>query len=366
MRAVRTSPFVRPLLFVLHVLVLLLITGSATAADPPLKVYVKTIEPFMFEENGRAQGFSLDLWDRVAKEMGVTYELHWVKSVGDQIDALKTKEADVSVAAISVTAEREAVIDFSQPFYESGLGILVGTRRQSSVNALIRSVFTLDFLELVGALVVLLVITAHLLWFFERKHNPERFPHAYPGGVWEAAWWAISTILTGGAEEKPVVAVGGRLVAIFWMLTSIVLVAYFTASITTAMTVNQLTSDINGPGDLPGQVVGTVKGTTGERYLSARRLEMRVYPTVQEAYDALARKEIKAIVYDAPVLLYHAKQLKSDQYKVVGRLFEKQNYGIALQQNSKYRKPINETLLKLRESGFLDDLSTKWFGPATD
>jgi len=363
MRAART---VRLLFVVFHLVAMLLVANSAAAADPPLKVYVKTIEPFMFEDSGHAQGFSLDLWDRVAKEMGVTYELHWVKSVGEQIDALKNKQADVAVAAISITAEREAVIDFSQPFYESGLGILVGTRRQSSVITLVRAVFTLDFLALCGALVVLLVITAHLLWFFERRHNPDRFPHTYPSGVWEAAWWAISTILTGGAEEKPVVGVGGRLVAIFWMLTSIVLVAYFTASITTAMTVNQLTSDINGPGDLPGQIVGTVKGTTGERYLSARRVEVRAYPSIQEAYDALTRKEIKAIVYDAPVLLYHTKQLKSDQYKVVGRLFEKQNYGIALQQNSTYRKPINETLLKLRESGFLDDLSIKWFGPATE
>jgi len=213
---------------------------------------------------------------------------------------------------------------------------------------------------------VLLIITAHLLWFFERMRNPDTFPRSYFSGVWEAAWWATSTILAGGAEEKPVVAVGGRIVAIFWMLTSIVLVAYFTASITTVMTVNQLTSDINGPGDLPGQIVGTVKGTTGDKYLSARRVQVRAYDTIGEAYDALARKEIKAIVYDAPVLLYHAKQLKSEQYKVVGRLFEKQNYSIALQQTSKYRKPVNEALLKLRESGYLDDLSTKWFGPSAE
>jgi len=77
--------------------------------------------------------------------MGVTYELVWVKSVGEQIDSLKNKQADVAIAAISVTAEREAVIDFSQPFYESGLGILVGTQRQSSIVALIKAVFNTDF-----------------------------------------------------------------------------------------------------------------------------------------------------------------------------------------------------------------------------
>ncbi|HWL85140.1 MAG TPA: transporter substrate-binding domain-containing protein, partial [Polyangiaceae bacterium] len=227
----RTSRFVRYLFVICHALALFLMVPRASAADPPLKVYVKPIEPFVFEENGKALGFSLDLWDRVAKETGVSYELHWVKTVGDQIEALKNKQADVAVAAISITAEREAVIDFSQPFYESGLGVLVGAQRQSSVVALIRSVFTTDFLKLCGALVLLLILTAHLLWFFERRRNPDRFPETYLAGVWEAAWWAISTILSGGCEEKPIMVVGGRIVAIFWMLTSIVLVAYFTASI---------------------------------------------------------------------------------------------------------------------------------------
>ncbi|WP_394823690.1 transporter substrate-binding domain-containing protein [Pendulispora albinea] len=363
----RTSRFVRYLVVLCQALAVLCFVASpeqARAADPPLKVYVKPIEPFMFQEGGKSVGFSVDLWDRVAKETGITYELQWVRSVGDQIDALKNKQADAAIAAISITAEREAVVDFSQPFYESGLGILVGTTHQSSVRSLVKSVFTLDFLKLIGALVVLLVVTAHLLWFFERNRNPDQFPRPYLAGVWESAWWAISTILSGGCDAKGPIVIGGRIVGAFWMLASIVLVSYFTASITTVMTVNQLTSDINGPGDLPGQIVGTVKGTTGEKYLTAHRVSVRAFDRIEEAYFALEKKQIKAVVYDAPVLLYHVKQSKSDQLKVVGRLFEKQNYGIALQQGSKYRKPINEALLKLRESGYMDELSTKWFGPS--
>jgi len=363
----RASHVVRRLVVLCHALAVLLVAtnaATATPGDPPLKVYIKPIEPFTFEENGKPIGFSIDLWDRVAKETGVTYELHWVKSVGEQIEALKTKQADVAVAAISITADREGAVDFSQPFYESGLGILVGAQSQSSIVTLARSVLTLDFVKLLVSLIVLLVITAHLLWFFERKRNPTVFPMSYRSGIWEACWWTISTILAGGAEEKPVIVVGGRIVAIFWMLTSIVLVSYFTASITTVMTVNQLTSDINGPADLPGQVVGTVKGTTGERYLASHRASVRAFATIEEAYFALEQKQIKAVVYDAPVMLYHVKQTKNERLKVVGRLFERQNYGIALQQNSKYRKPINEALLRLRESGYLDELNTRWFGPS--
>jgi polar amino acid transport system substrate-binding protein len=332
------------------------------ATGTPLKIYTKPIEPFAYESEGKAVGFSIDLWDRLAKEAGITYELHWVKTVDEVIDAVKKKEADGGIAAISITAEREKVVDFSQPFYESGLGILVNASGQSSTAAMIKSFFSADFLKLCAVLLVLLVITAHLLWLFERKRNPEQFPASYFSGVWESAWWAISTILSGGCDNKGPIVIGGRIVGAFWMLTSIVLVAYFTASATAIMTVSQLSSDINGPADLPGKKVATVKGSTTERYLKAQRVVVRGYGTIDEAYVALSKKEVAAVVFDAPILLYHANTDTSAQHKVVGRLFQKQSYGIALQQNSPHRKAINEALLKLRETGYLDELNTRWFG----
>lgn len=339
--------------------------ASATAAAPsgPLKIVTKPVEPFSFEEGGKPVGFSIDLWDMLAKEAGLTYEIRWVKTVNDQIEALKNKEADAAVAAISITAEREKVVDFSQPFYESGLGILISTSQQgSSMMSLVKGFFTADFLKLCAVLLLLLIITAHLLWFFERSRNPDQFPQPYFTGVWESAWWAISTILSGGCDNKGPVVLGGRIVGAFWMLTSIILVAYFTASATTIMTVNQLTGDINGPGDLPGKVVGTVKGSTAEKYLTEHRAQVKTFPTIDGAYAALEKKDVKAVVYDAPILLFHAKESGKDQ-KVVGRIFQKQNYGIGLQRDSPYRKPINEALLRLHENGKIDELQTKWFGP---
>jgi len=238
----------------------------------------------------------------------------------------------------------------------------VGASGQSSAMAIVKSIFTWDFLQLCGVLMVMLFFTSHLLWFFERKRNPEQFPEDYWVGVRESAWWAISTILSGGCDNKGPVVFGGRIVGSFWMIVCIVLVSYFTASITTSMTVSTLTGDINGPSDLPGQVVGTVKGSTAEKYLADHKAEPKGFATIDEAYAALTKKEVKAVVYDAPILLYHANKASGGQQKVVGRLFERQSYGIALQRDSKYRKPINEALLRLRENGYLDELNTKWFG----
>lgn len=146
------------------------------------------------------------------------------------------------------------------------------------------------------------------------------------------------------------------------MLICIIVITYFTAVITTVMTVSQLTSDINGPGDLPGQKVATVKGSTAETYLLDHGSKVAAFDTIDEAYDALARNDVKAVVYDAPILRYHVKTAGRPEEQVVGPLFQRQNYGIALQAGSPHRKRINAAILKLREEGALDELQVKWFG----
>ena len=147
------------------------------------------------------------------------------------------------------------------------------------------------------------------------------------------------------------------------MLTGILLVSVLTASVTSAMTVRSLTSGINGPSDLPGHATATIAGSTAEKYLADHHLEARSFATVDEAVAALSARTVQAVVYDAPVLLYRATR-EGGQARVVGRLFDKQGYGIALQQGSALRKPINQVLLRLSEQGYLAELRRKYFGDA--
>lgn len=349
----------------LHVLItaqgLALAAGAGQAAEK-IQVYVKPVEPFVFTQNGQSIGYSIDLWQRVAQEAGFQYELHTVKTVAEMLDALRAGKADVGVGALSITSEREAVIDFSHPFYESGLSILVGAQGARSPGSVISHFLTLDALRLVGILVLALLVAAHCLWFFEKRKNPQMFPPDYLHGIAESLWWTISIIITGGCENKAPIGLAGRLVAIVWMLMGIFTVSYLTASVTTTLTVNQLTADISGPGDLQGFLVATVQGSTAERYLLDRKIDTRALPTIEDAYGALARHEVKAVVYDAPVLLYHVSRGGASHMRVVGRIFEKQNYGLGLQADSKHRKQINEVLLRLKEGGYFEDLQKKWFG----
>ena len=337
---------------------------AATANAQKLQVYTKPIEPFAFERDGKALGFSIDLWDRVAKKIGVEYEIHWVKTVGDLIEKLKTNQADIGVAAISITAEREAVVDFSTPFYESGLAVLVKAHGKGAASIFADVLLTRGVLYFCIGLLVILALVAHLIWYVERNANAEQFPKPYLRGVWEASWWAISTILSGGCDAKGPVVVIGRIVAAFWMLVCIVVITYFTAMITTTMTINQLASGIRGVQDLPGKKVATVKGSTAERYLQEHGMKVSAFDTIDGAYEALEKSKVIAVVYDQPILDYHVKLGGGGgaSEQVVGRLFQRQNYGIGMQQGSPYRKQINSALLQLREEGIIDELHTKWFG----
>jgi ABC-type amino acid transport substrate-binding protein len=71
---------------------------------------------------------------------------------------------------------------------------------------------------------------------------------------------------------------------------------------------------------------------------------------------------LDAVVYDAPNLLYYAHREGKGKVKVVGKLFDLQDYGVALRRGSDLRKRINLAILDLIESGKLHAIKVKWFG----
>ncbi len=80
--------------------------------------------PFEFKEGDKYVGFDIDLWDAIAKEIGVTYTLQPMDFNGI-IPALQTKQVDVALAGITIKEERQKVIDFSDGYYDSGFLLMV-------------------------------------------------------------------------------------------------------------------------------------------------------------------------------------------------------------------------------------------------
>ncbi|WP_202950717.1 transporter substrate-binding domain-containing protein [Pseudanabaena sp. PCC 6802] len=319
------------------------------------------VPPFVFEENGELKGFSIELWQKISEELGVQYKFARNSNVRDLLNAVKTDKVDVGIAAISITSDREEQFDFSYPMFESGLQIMVLAKSTGSSSPNFLSLFfSPSLLQLFGIMILIVLVPAHIIWFSERgRDGGMEISHSYFPGIFQACWWAAATLATQ-ADSMPK-AVVGRIVAVIWMFTSVVFVAYFTATVTTSLTVQQLQSNIKGPDDLPGKVVATTKGSTSAKYLSDRNIQKLEFTNINDAYDSLLKGEADAIVFDSPVLMYYAAHQGKGRVQVVGEVFQKENYGIVFATNSPLRKPVNNALLTLQEKGIYQQLYDKWF-----
>jgi polar amino acid transport system substrate-binding protein len=182
---------------------------------------------------------------------------------------------------------------------------------------------------------------------------------SYFPGIFEACWWAASTLATQ-ADQMPKSALG-RVIGVLWMFTAVVFVAYFTATVTSSLTVQQLQGDIKGPEDLPGKQVATTTGSTSAAYLRQQNNEPLEFARIEQAYDALLKGQADAVVFDSPVLLFYAAHQGKGKVNLVGAVFRKESYGIIFPQNSPYRRPVDNALLRLKENGTYQKLYDKWF-----
>ena len=373
-RARRALPTFQPailfdrIILTLGLMAILFISGAPTFAfsqptQPRLRVATRIVKPFVFEENRALTGFSIELWQEISSQLNARSEFVMKPSVKELLEATRSKEADLAISAISITAEREIDWDFSQPMFDAGLQILTPAQGTQGglIAAIIAGVFSSAVLPILGLVLLMILIPAHLVWFFERKNSTGMLAHrSYFPGIFEACWWAASTLATQ-ADQMPRAALA-RIVAVIWMFASVVFIAYFTAAVTSSLTLQQLRGDISGPEDLPGKRVATVKGSTSLDYLRSHNIEAMIFTNVEEALQAIQQGAADAVVYDAPVLLYYASHQGKGKLQVVGNIFRKESYGILFPSNSPYRKPVNEALLKIRENGTYDRLYGKWFG----
>lgn len=349
------------------VLCLLLIPAAALAQTPTasLRVATRVVKPFVFEEGAELKGFSIDLWQEISRRLGVKSEFLVKPTIQDLLQCVKSNEAALGIAAISITSEREQELDLSQPMFDAGLQILTPMKATSGAGALFAAIvagfLSSAALPILGIVFLIIVVIAHLVWFFERRNPSGVLTHAsYYPGILEAGWWAASTLATQ-ADQMPRTALA-RIVAVVWMFASVVFIAYFTASVTSSLTVRQLRGDINGPDDLPGKRVASVLGSTSAEYLKQHHIDAMEFSKVEDAFESLQRDQADAIVYDAPILLFYASHEGNGKVQPVGSIFRREGYGIVFPSDSRYRKPVNKALLTLKEDGTYDRLYNKWFG----
>jgi len=343
-------------------LFLTLAAVQAQTAPPTLTIATREAPPFVIlRPDGGWEGISIDLWRRMALGLGVSTTIRPM-GLEDMLSAAAEGRVDAAVAALTVTADRERIMDFSHPFYTSGLSIAVVAERRGLVRGLIAALASTAFLRAMAGLLVLLAAVGLVVWLLERRRNPDHFGGAGLAGPGAGFWWAAVTMTTVGYGDKAPVTPLGRTAGFIWMFVSIVTISGFTAAIASSLTVGSLRSRIEGPDDLKGTVVATLAGSTSEDYLTGRGVATLPLAGVPEALDSLSAGAVDAVVYDAPLLRYWVKERRDRRLTVLPRVFERQDYAIALPQQSPWRERINEQLLLAIEDPAWQEVLTRYLG----
>jgi ABC-type amino acid transport substrate-binding protein len=340
-------------------LLVLLVTANIAAAAPPAvdpmtalphepvgKLVVGTvpIAPFIMKgDDGSWTGISMELWKEVARRLKLDYEVREM-TVADLGDPKKLDTVDVFVS-LNISAEREALSDLTHAFYSTGLAIAVAPKPNDGIAATLKQIFTVRFGKLVIALFAVLAIVGAVIWLAERRRN-EQFGGGAAHGLGAGLWWSAVTMTTVGYGDKAPVTFFGRVLGLIWMFAAIIIIASFTAQISSALTVSSLESEVSGPKDLPKVKVGTVAPSAGARYLDKRHIPYTGYKDAAGAVDALGKGEIDAIVYESPILRYAVNNRPDAGAQVLEGTFDNHGYALVLRQGSPLREAVNLALLQ--------------------
>ncbi len=376
-----TPPRVVPLLVLLSVLIGCLplsggrmfaqSTAPSETLDIPDQIVVATrdVPPFaMQNEDGGWEGISIDLMRSIKSDLEaeskhqiqLRFESH---PLDEMLDAVAAGQIDVAVAAITVNAERERRMDFTHPFYHSGLGIAVGAaQRRSGWSGIIDAILSPTFLRILSGLAAAMLVSAVAVYFFERKYHGGDFEYGILPGIGAGLWWAAVTLTTVGYGDKVPRTLPGRLIGLIWMFSGLFIIASFTAAVTSALTVNQLRSRVAGPADLSRVKVATVAGSTSAGYLRSRHIRFQSYESVELALQCLTEGRCDAVVYDAPILRHLVFQAEAGDLFVLPVTFERQSYAFALPSGSPLREPINQSLLHWTSSSSWEDTLQSYLG----
>jgi len=192
-------------------------------------------------------------------------------------------------------------VAFSLPMYNSGLQIMTGNNNKSYVSK--ELVFSI--MKMVWFLLICIFILANIIWLVERNRN-KAFHKEYK--KWLIDWvrfWATSLYFGfwNKWELEPITK-RWRIITTFWVIFLIFMIAYFTSTVTSQLTVSQINWTINSIDDLPWKKIATVKSTSSSQFLKTEGIEYIWYKTIDNAISDLELWNIDAVVYDAPRAVY--------------------------------------------------------------
>ncbi len=326
--------------------------GTAQVTTDTLKVGYTSAPPFIIESNNQLTGINIWLWERVAKDLDLTYELIPM-SFSPMLDSLRTSAIDVSINPLTITGERSKHMEFTHSFFASNSTIAVSeTSSFQKFIQFVESFFNINFLKGMFILFIIIFLFGLAAWFFEKNKNPEHFRPGYRG-IWDGLWWSAVTLSTVGYGDKAPKSRNGKVVALVLMFGGLLFISGLTASIASSLTVNKLSSNPDSFNEFKELPVGSVKNSSAHGFLKDHFFkQIEVYDGVSPGLTDLKKKNIDAFLYDEPILKYRIKQDSTlNKIQLLPVKFDVQFYAFGLAKDRVLlEQAISQRILELMET----------------
>ncbi|XP_023349086.1 glutamate receptor ionotropic, kainate 2 isoform X2 [Eurytemora carolleeae] len=344
-------------------------------------------ERMSFEE--RFEGFCVDLIKELSKEVKFKYkfQLEPSGSYGSfkngkwtgMIAELRSQQADMAAIDMSITSIRQRAVDFTMPFMNTGVGILYKKKKPPAPNLF-------SFLSPLSLDVWIYMTTAYLgvsiLMFLLARISPYEWNESGERelsnnfNISNALWFGIGSFLCQGCDILPK-AISTRMVAGMWWFFTLIMISSYTANLAAFLTAAKMDSPINSAEDLAKQTkikYGTYccgstnaffQGSTIPTYQKINAYMESTKPSVyttgnSQGLDRVLKEDgMYAFFMEAAAIEYHVER-KCD-LKQLGGLLDSKGYGIALPKDSPYTAAMSAGVLRLQESGKLQELKIKWW-----
>ncbi|XP_041357415.1 glutamate receptor 2-like [Gigantopelta aegis] len=340
----------------------------------------------------RYEGFCVDVARMVAEVVGFDYVLRLVKdgnyggrqkdgSWNGMIGELMNDEADIAIAPLSIIQMRERVVDFSKPFMESGISIMI--RKPEKQKPGVFS-FMAPFSNTVWVCITVGFLAVSTILFLVGRFSPFEWNVDETGAeaqnsfnMRNTLWFTLGALMQQGSDISPR-SMSGRIVGSAWWFFTLILISSYTANLAAFLTIERLVVPIDSADDLlkhPEIRYGTREnGSTFEFFKNSEvSVYAKMWNVMMDAVPSVFTRSVAegirrvqnskgkyAYFIDSPMNEYQNQRLPCNTMKA-GRNLDSKGYGIATPMGSDLRVPINIAVLELREIGELHRLKQKWW-----
>ncbi|XVF74081.1 hypothetical protein PTKIN_Ptkin13bG0032500 [Pterospermum kingtungense] len=283
------------------------------------------------------------------------------------VNKITTGDFDAVVGDISIVTNRTKIVDFTQPYVSSGLVVLVPFKKQNTGAWAFLRPFSPLMWTVTGSF---FLVVGVVVWILEHRINDDfRGPPTHQ--VITILWFSFSTLFF--AHRENTMSTLGRLVLIIWLFVVLIVNSSYTASLTSILTVQQLSTPIKGIESLikSDDPVGYQVGSFAEHYLSEElnisRSRLVALGSPEEYASALKRGPgkggVAAVVDERPYIeLFLSSHCA---FRIVGQEFTKNGWGFAFPRDSPLAVDMSTAILALAENGDLQRIHDKWLMQST-